>query len=57
MHRIKWLNAHTKEEEALEILMRKNICLRLHFKGDASPILLTVHEREVAIQAKVLTLS
>ena len=51
MHQIKWLNPHAKEEEALEILIRKNICLRLHLKEDASLVLLIVHQREAAVQA------
>ena len=57
MHLIKWLNPHTKEEEASRIQKRKNTHLRLHLKGDASPILLTVHQRDATVQAKVLTLS
>ena len=57
MHQIKWLNPHTKEEEAPEILIKKNISLRWHLEGDTSPILLTVHKKEATFQAKVLNLS
>ena len=57
MHEIKWLKPHVKEEEALRILIRKNIRLRLHLEGDAFPVLLTVHQKEVVAQAKALTLS
>ena len=58
MHQIKWLNPHVKEEEAPEILIRKNIHLRLHLEGDASLVLLIMHQREATVlQAKVLILS
>ena len=57
MHQIKWPNPHIKEEEALGILIRKNIHLRLHLAGDTSPVLLTMHKKEAYIEAKVLILS
>ena len=49
MHQIKWLNPHVKEEEALGIQKRKNTRMRLHLKGDPSPILLTVHQKGAAV--------